>query len=363
MIRSFVSDPANPHERGRAFGEAWRDEICDTVAGYAELFARTAGEEVDLRALGDEAHGAIAAWAPRLAEEIEGIAAGAGLPAAHVAAINARTEILAGFDAPTRRGECSTAVFLGGTKPLAVQTWDWYQRFAGNWLLWTIRLSDGRVLRTLTEFGIVGKIAINSTGLGLHFNLLRHLSDRRRIGVPVHVIARRTIEEAPDLEAALRLVAGADVSASTALTFVATDGHDATALTAELHPGGPAYVLPDAEGLLVHTNHFLHPSAAAEDREPSVGGDSFFRYEMLRRRLRADRPATAEDIVTSLASHLGGAGALCVHPQPGEPPDESFATLATVSLDVEAGTIHARAHGPCDRPSDTPLVETVRRTG
>ncbi len=349
MVRSFVSEPADPRERGRAFGEAWRDEIADTVAGYAELFALKAGAAVDLAALGREAHAAIAGWAPRLAEEIDGIAQGAGLPATHVAAINARTEILAGFGAP-HRGECSTAVFLAGAKPLAVQTWDWYDRFASNWLLWTIRLGDGRELQTLTEFGIVGKIAVNSTGLGVHFNLLRHRADRARIGVPVHVVARRAIEEAPDLEAALRLVGGADVSASTALTFVATDGRDATALTAEVHPGGPAYVLPDAGGLLVHTNHFLHPATLADDREPALAGDSFFRYELLRRRLHAAPPGTAEDIVAALASHLGGGGALCVHPLPDAPFDESFATLATAELDVAAGRIHARAGGPCGMP-------------
>jgi hypothetical protein len=97
----------------------------------------------------------------------------------------------------------------------------------------------------------------------------------------------------------------------------------------------------------VHTNHFLHPSALADDREPALAGDSFFRYELLRRRLHAALPATSEDIVASMASHLGGAGALCVHPQPGTPPDSSFTTLATVVLDVGAGKIHARAGGPC----------------
>jgi isopenicillin-N N-acyltransferase-like protein len=345
-IRSFVSEPADAHERGRAFGETWRDEIRDTVAGYAELFALLGGVPLPLGPVGGEAHDAIARWAPQLAEEIDGIAQGAGMPTTHLAAINARTEILAGLGA-SHRGECSTAVFLGGVKPLAVQTWDWYQRFAGNWLLWTIRLGNGRELQTLTEFGIVGKIAVNSSGLGVHFNLLRHRADHARIGVPVHVIARRAIEESHDLETALRLVGSAAVSASTALTFVATDGRDATALTAEMHPGGPAYVLPDTDGLLVHTNHFLHPNALADDREPALGGDSFFRYELLRRRLRASRPSTAEDIVAALASHLGGAGALCVHPQPDAPLDESFATLATVVLDVEAGKIHARAGGPC----------------
>ena len=353
MIRVFTSDPAGARERGQAFGEAWRNEIRDTVAGYAELFALAAGAPIELEAVGREAHDVIACWAPRIADEIDGMAEGAGVPASRLAAVNARTEILARLRS-LQRGECSTVVFLGGAKPLAVQTWDWYERFAGNWLLWTIILQDGRQLQTLTEFGIVGKIAVNSVGLGLHFNLLRHRSDRPTIGVPVHVIARRAVEEADDLEAALRLVTTANVSASTAFTFVASDGCDATALTVEMSPDGPAYVLPDEDGLLIHTNHFLHPNALAGDCEPALAGDSYFRYELLRRRLHADHPATAEDIVGSMASHLGGAGALCTHPRPGAPLDECYATLATVALDVEGGRIHARAGGPCRGPVVSP---------
>jgi isopenicillin-N N-acyltransferase-like protein len=346
MIRTYVSEPAGPYERGRAFGEMWRNEIRDTVAGYAELFALAASAPIELEPVGRKAHDVIRRWAPRLADEIDGMAQGAGMPGTHLAAINARTEILARLG-PLQHGECSTVVFLGGPQPLAVQTWDWYERFADNWLLWTVKLDDGRQLQTLTEFGIVGKIAVNSVGLGLHFNLLRHDSDRPTIGVPVHVIARRAVEEADDLEAALRMVTGANVSASTAFTFVATDGREATALTVEMCPNGPAYVLPDEDGLLIHTNHFLHPSALAGDREPALAGDSFFRYELLRRQLHADRPATVEDIVGSMASHLGGPGALCMHPRPGAPLDECFATLATVALDVAGGSVHARAGGPC----------------
>lgn len=343
----FVSEQASPRERGQAFGEAWREEIRDTIDGYVELFSLAAGKPFGLASAGLEAHDAIADWAPRLAEEIAGIAEGADVPVADVAAINARTEILAGLRAPYR-GECSMAVFLGRKDPIAVQTWDWYERFSGNWLLWTIKLADGRELQTLTEFGMVGKIAVNTAGLGVHFNLLRHRSDRTAIGVPVHVVARRAVEESSDLDTALRLVGSANVSASTALTFVATDGHDTTALTAEMHPGGPSYVLPDADGLLIHTNHFLHPNALAGDREAELAGDSYPRYEILRRRLHAELPATAEDIVSAMASHLGGPGAICLHPEPGAPL-ESYATLATVEIDVRGGELKAKPGGPCGR--------------
>jgi isopenicillin-N N-acyltransferase-like protein len=116
-----------------------------------------------------------------------------------------------------------------------------------------------------------------------------------------------------------------------------------------MHPAGPSYVLPDADGVLVHTNHFLHPTALEGDREAELGGDSFLRYEILRRRLHTQRPANSGEVIGAMASHLGGAGALCLHRQPNAPLDESYATLATVDLDVVGGRLNARAGGPCGK--------------
>ena len=48
-----------------------------------------------------------------------------------------------------------------------------------------------------------------------------------------------------------------------------------------------------------------------------------------------------------MASHLGGAGAICLHPADGAPLQEAYATLATVVLDAGAGALHVRAGGPC----------------
>jgi isopenicillin-N N-acyltransferase-like protein len=346
MIRRFTSDAAPPYARGAAFGEEWREEIALTVAGYEALFADVAGAPVDLARWGEPTAAVLRDWAPDLAAEIEGIAAGAELPPASLYAINARTEVLADLGRPTR-GECSTVVALGDGPPVSVQTWDWHCHLADNWLLWTIELPEGRRVETVTEFGILAKIAVNDAGFGVHFNLLKHRSDGGPPGVPVHVLARRAIAEAADIEEALRLVGAAPVSASTALTFVATDGVDATAVSVEVTPEGPRYVLPDESGLLVRTNHFLDPVASAGDREPGEGGDSVIRYDILRRRLAGRPPATAADAVRALDSHLGGIGALCAHPPAEAPGGFDYATLATVSVDLATGSLDVVPGGPC----------------
>ena len=125
------------------------------------------------------------------------------------------------------------------------------------------------------------------------------------------------------------------------------DEHGASALCAELSPPGPRFVLPDTDGLLVHTNHFLDPVAAAGDQEPRRGPDSYLRLDVLRRALSGHRELDRDAVVAAMASHLGGSGAVCCHPATGAGLGERWATLVTVALDVRAGTLSARVGGPC----------------
>lgn len=380
MIERFHSPPASPAERGEAFGVAHAEQVARAGERYARLFrdaaeAGTGGGAVDLDALGVEALAAIAAYSPAAAEEIKGIAGGAGVPAATVAAVNARTEILARLGARPR-GECSTVVALGeeGGPPVSVQTWDWHDLFADGWLLWTIEHPDGRVVHTVTEHGILGKIGVNDRGVGVHVNILHHRDDGGPIGVPVHVLARTVLDEAADLGAAATLLGAAPVSASSVLTLVGAQpgAHGgASALSAELHPGGPRFVLPERDGTLLHTNHFLDPHAAAGDRERNAGPDSWVRLDVLRRAVHAHVRATGgatftrDELLTALRSHVGGAGALCCHPDPAAPLGDRWETLVTVALDPANGTLAARAGGPCDlaaewcEPLATPTTTTT----
>src|SRR5258708_32037483 len=139
MIRHYRSAPAIPRQRGLDFGSAHAAAIVATADRYAEIFAASAGQPVDAIALGRDAMAAIRQFSASAASEIAGIAEGAGLPAEQIAALNARTEILAAPHAPTR-GECSTLIRLGDIReaPIAPQTWGWPHPFADSRLGGTI---------------------------------------------------------------------------------------------------------------------------------------------------------------------------------------------------------------------------------
>jgi isopenicillin-N N-acyltransferase-like protein len=339
----FVSSELAPRDRGREFGETWREKIAATIEGYRGLFAKASPD--DLRSLGARALERIDDWAPELSEEIRGLSEGAAVPAHAIAAVNARTEILAMLG--HRRAVCSAIVALRGpgAEPVAMQNWDWYAGFADQWLVWEIPHPDGRRTVTLTELGMVGKIGVNSQGVGCLFNILHHQSDGAFMGVPVHVVARRLIDEARSVSAGLKLIGTARVSASTAITVVGGLRAGKSAISAELWPVGPHFVLPDSDGLALHTNHFLSARAADGDTEPANQPDTLVRLEVLRRLLRGRgsdlSPSEALDV---LRDHTGD---LCCHPDPRQPLQYEFQTLATARIDFAAGDLDVSGGPPC----------------
>ncbi|HVW71401.1 MAG TPA: C45 family peptidase, partial [Steroidobacteraceae bacterium] len=222
-MTSFRSSSTDPATRGLEFGATFARQIRDNITLYRALFQRVATRPFDLESLGAKALEKVARFAPPLHDEMRGIAQGAGVEPELVGAINARTEILAALYA-RERGECSAVVRIDpfSSRALALQTWDWYSEFADQWLVWEIPHAGGRLTRTVTEFGIVGKAGVNNRGLGVLFNILHHERDGLgEMGVPVHVVARWVLDRATDLAHALQLINPTPVSASSALTLVA----------------------------------------------------------------------------------------------------------------------------------------------
>jgi isopenicillin-N N-acyltransferase like protein len=345
--------------RGHALGVAHADRIRANSDFYGRLFETTAGlSAAGVGRLSAEAMERIAGWAPELADEIEGIAAGCGLPIESIAALNARTELLAGAACT----ECSTIAVLGTStthgRPIGLQTWDWHEELAGGWIVWTIEHPEGRVVKTLTEAGIVGKIGVSSAGVGLLLNILGHDLDGPPVGVPVHVICRRVLDEADGAVAALELLAGARVSASSAVTLVAADEDGGVVCTTELSPAGPGFALPDDDGVLVHTNHFVSDPGRANDRMVREAPDTVLRFDHARRGMRRVSPgsANAEVVLAVMNSHRAGPGAICCHPSAEAALGERWATLATITVDPQLHEMHVVRGGPCGRKVAQPVA-------
>jgi isopenicillin-N N-acyltransferase-like protein len=339
----FESSPAEPFERGWAFGRAHRDELERTVAAYRDLFAASATVPFDLADWSERAWTAIKSFAPRAADEIDGLALGARLPVTDIAALNARTELLAAADPTGGVSECSTLVALRTDRPaISMQTWDWYDAMRDNWLHWRIVYPDGRTVETVTEFGILAKIGVNDRGLGVHLNLLHHDNDEPgRIGYPVHLLSRRLLEDAATVDEAIAICNGADTSASTALTVATADD----AATVELFPGGPGIARAD-DGLLVRTNHFISDEGYPGCRVRETLPGSVIRRDSLLTAFADRLPADEADVLAAMRTHATPGG-VCAHPDTTLVRPLQAATLATVAIDFAEHRLDVREGGPC----------------
>ncbi|HET7173317.1 MAG TPA: C45 family peptidase [Nocardioidaceae bacterium] len=349
MPRTFTSSVLPPSERGLEFGTVHRAEVGRTVAAYGRLFEAAAGHSFDPMPLGRLALERTREFAPALADEIAGMAAGAHVDPELLGAVNARTEVLA--VANPRRMECSTVVVLPpAAPPIAVQTWDWYLAMSDGWVHWTIPHPDGRRVETVTEYGVVGKIGVSSAGVGVLFNMLRHeLDGQPPIGVPLHVLSRQVLDTAGDLDSATELVTGAPVSASSAITLVEGHAHGGRAVSIEAFPGGRGLLPPDGAGLLVRTNHFLSPQGAPGCIAATIGPGTRLRYAALVDGLAGPVPPTEDRVLAVMDDHPGHGYGVCAHPDPATAPLLRHGTLATVVIRPVEGQLQVSEWGPCRR--------------
>ncbi|CAM5683587.1 C45 family peptidase [Streptomyces tanashiensis] len=346
-LHTLTTETTDPRERGTLLGARFGAQVRRVAELYREHFAVLGMPVEQVRDIAGRSHEALRAWAPGLAEESDACADTAGVERWAVAAVGARTEILAGCPAPGK-GECSTAVFApAGAAPQTVQTWDWHDLLVPEALLHALTPSEGRTVKLFTEFGAPGKIGVNSAGLGVHFNILFHASDSASGGVPVHAVARRILDEADTLDQAVEIASTARVSASTSLTVV-TAGSSAASL--ELSPAGLAVVPAAEDGWLLHTNHFLDAGLAAADTGPadSMTAERLAHLREVRGAMPGLRPA---ERAKAFCGDAGADAVVCMRPDEHKPPHEQWGTLLTVGLDVTRCAIDYLAGAPHEAPT------------
>lgn len=337
-------DERDPHRRGVQRGSSTRAEVTRCWSVYEQLFAAHGLDGPAVRDAALASLAAVADWAPDLAAEVSGTAAGAGLEEWQVAALNARTEVLA-LSTRARPGECSTIV-RPGAPAYSAQTWDWHEELADSWHLQSVQTSE-RSYVGLTEHGILAKIGLNDAGVGVHLNVLGHRRDEPG-GVPVHLVTAEVLGRATSLEHAVEILAAAPVRTSSAVTVVAPEG----ARTVELSPAGNAVLAPEGERLL-HTNHFLAPELASGERSELYQPDSSLRLDLLTARVAAGfDPDGPLDLVPYLCTGPGDAAEICCSPAPDAKLGDRWATLATVLLHPADGTVLVAAGSPVQVGAD-----------
>jgi isopenicillin-N N-acyltransferase-like protein len=197
----------------------------------------------------------------------------------------------------------------------------------------------------MTEAGMLAKVGVSSRGIAVALNILYHRSDGRgELGVPVHLVLRRLLGEAGDVEEAWDLLRATPYSASSCITVVDARGGGACF---ELSPAGVARIEP-RDGHLAHTNHFLDEELARAEGEQPIEWLVGSRARLAAAESAA--PAALGDGLALLATHDPAPQAICRHDEPsGEPGRPLVDTVVSLAMRPGVPELRVSAGRPCER--------------
>ena len=321
--------------RGQAHGETLRAPIRETFTFYMErLFAGGPLDRAAIEARAERVAAMVRTMTPVLADEIEGIAAGAGLPDWQIYVLNARTEIL-----NVRVGECS-ALYFAKSHVLA-QTWDWVEPLEALCAVITHEREDGHRYVSLVEPGMLAKIGMNDAGIGVCLNILFAPHDLS--GLPVHVLIAAVLH-ARDFSAARRVMETAGLGKASHL-LVADGAGKGVSME---FMGDERHALMPQNGVLLHTNHCLAHGVAGRRQDL---GHSCARYDRLVAAV-ADLPT--QDLATARAilsgPQAGAATLLQPYHEQSLLGNERVGTCATVMMELDERRFHIRRGPGADAP-------------
>ena len=348
-----VNGPATG--RGHDIGVAASERIAKSLENYAETFDHYTG--LAWGTICDRAEAflpAIEAYDQEIADEMRGIARGAGVDLRDILALNVRTEVMYGISA-TINAECTA---FGAEQGLNAdghvvigQNWDWRPVCRDACILLEVEQPGKPSFVTFLEAGLVGKMGLNSSGVGLVTNLLVTDGDRGDVGVPFHVVLRGILNST-SVRQGVGAVTRARRAASANYLIASRDG-DIRNL--ETGPGGgeSVYTSFPGDGLLTHANCFLTELDTIGDVGLEKLPDSPARTARLRELLSSRGVLGVQEIKEGLVDHSGYPGSICRHVNEEDHPIEQIATNASLIMDLTTCEIHLAVGPPCEGSYDT----------
>ena len=375
---------ASAHERGQIYGQQAKGRIQHSVITYARLFAACGIDWANACERAMRFEPVIEQVDADLMAELRGIAQGSGQSLGSLMALNCRTEILpptfltdaphlkeaalaasvanraaglpdwladAPWDGALKDGECTamgvTAAASRTGQAWLAQNWDWMGRQREALVLLHTQGPSGQSITTLTEAGMLAKIGINQSGFALGLNILRSNRDGSRLGVPVHVLLRHLLDCTSVAHARERLHAlqtELGLGFGAASNVPCADAHGQAACF-EVSPAGWAEVTP-AQGVVVHTNHFVCESLLAEQAAMGQGLSSHNRLSTAGQHA-LKTPIGQADLERFLRDESDGFLSICRSPDPSVPPESRVESVAGIVMHTQPPAMWVA----CDVPS------------
>ena len=246
------------------------------------------------------------------------------MPYLSILAMNVRTEIAFGL----ARDGCTAIFWKTDTSSFLAQNWDWQEEQQENLINLSIKQEGKPAISMITEDGIIGKIGLNSRGVGVCLNAIKApgVTYQR---LPCH-LALRTCLESTSVGEAVRILGKAGIAC--ACHILVADSDSAIGLECS-HID--MVELKMEKGILAHTNHYIKPHPGVEDL--MALRDSPTRYKRIdqlvreqKNRLHNTEKLEPEDIRSLLKDEENFPTAICR----SKTDDSSIATLFNITMDL-----------------------------
>jgi isopenicillin-N N-acyltransferase like protein len=274
---------------------------------------------------------------PSAIEEIQGIASSSGVPFEDILVLNCRSEI--GLTGGSVDG-CSAISYKNPItgKQLLCQNWDWHNNQLENVIILDITHLNGTRVVTITEAGIIGKVGFNGDCVGVTLNAIRTEGIPLNYSMlPIHFALRYVVLESPSAGEAINRLMRIGV-ASTAHFLIADS---ISAYGVEVSPLGNGVILPDEQGFIVHTNHWI--SSVEKVKSVVWLPDTYSRLKRLE--TLKSKVHDEEDVWEILADEEESPGSICRGVTVGKGTEDDLETLFGVVMDLESGVaemVHGR---------------------
>lgn len=324
-------------ERGRVHGRAYGEEIREYAAERVRLasngsWAGRAATAADVLGLAEEMLPAHRAYAPDLFEEMEQMAAAAGLTPGEAVIVGGFTDFVdavraMGGSVDAEEDDCTAVLVPDGVAEGAgflAQTWDMHDSATAHVVLLDVRPDRGPAALIFSTVGCLAQIGINEAGICVGINNLT--ANEGTAGVTWPFVVRKALQQAT-LDAALACVLEAELAGGHNYLLFDRSG---SGFNVEAMPSYHRVDRLEAVPL-VHTNHCLDPETRA--REAPRPADLLASSEARLARaasILSERPVTVDLLIGMMREpeaicrrsepphHVESSGAAIMRPQTRE---------------------------------------------
>ena len=191
---------------------------------------------------------------------MHGVADGADVSFESILALNVRTEIVYGL---SKDDGCTAISWQQNHEAFLAQNWDWRPAQAPNLIRLTINKPDHKICM-MTEAGIIGKIGLNSRGIGVCLNAIR-AHGVAYTKLPVHLALRKILDYKGSLHEVVEQIKACGVASSAHILTASIDA----AYGIETTHRDVVLLRPQvlAQGhVILHTNHLLARHEGVDER-------------------------------------------------------------------------------------------------